>query len=215
MRTTIRLATASVVMLAACADRPTSPILTGSISPAFGRATDDPSANWLFPLADAGLSLVSDHDSASGGYSVYANGVCGVGGRIFATPSSSNSGDAELGVGAPKGTKCGRRLTLTYADGFVEHPTYLVAHHIANSMYSIPIGGMAKSHFAINPSARCDALRWGTIATADSVIVTRIDASTWEVASQPYPNDRARCVKTGESFHLTIRLRVVSSRPLN
>src|SRR5262249_17958738 len=58
----------------------------------------DPAAQLWFPLDDAGLGLQSDHIAAyaQGGNSIYADGVCGVHGHIFATTAASNSGDVTM-----------------------------------------------------------------------------------------------------------------------
>ena len=69
-------------------------------------------------------------------------------------------------------------------------------------------------------SARCDVLRYAAIyqqtipIAADSLNVTRIDARTWEVSTQPAPNDRAYCTTTGESFSMPIRFRVIADSDL-
>jgi hypothetical protein len=178
----------------------------------------DPTATFYFPLADQSLSLKSDGLYSDGTSSVYADGVCGVGTHIFATTLASNSGDATLTtprLGNAR-TKCAvgpRRITLRYEDGVVETPTFFNIHGISNTTYGIPLGSdPVPRHFAINPTVRCDALRWG--ALGDSVLVTRLDPSSWLVESRPYPNDRAYCVKTGQYFHMPIRFIVTSSRPL-
>lgn len=49
---------------------------------------------------------------------------------------------------------------------------------------------------------------------SDSVAVTRIDASTWQVQSQPAPNDRALCETNGQLYEMPVRFVVVSSYPL-
>ena len=52
----------------------------------------DPTASFAFPLSDGSLALRSDHLYSDGTNSVYADGVCVVSGRIFATDAGSNSG---------------------------------------------------------------------------------------------------------------------------
>jgi hypothetical protein len=46
------------------------------------------------------------------------------------------------------------------------------------------------------------------------VLVTRVDASTWHVATQAAPNDRARCSNTGEWLTMPLRFKVTSHTPL-
>ena len=76
---------------------------------------------------------------------------------------------------------------------------------------------VARHETAVGHPARALAVlgRAHAPIAADSLNVTRIDARTWEVASQPYPNDRAYCTTTGESFHMPIRFRVTASRDVN
>jgi hypothetical protein len=49
---------------------------------------------------------------------------------------------------------------------------------------------------------------------SDSVAVTRIDASTWQVQSQAAPNNLVLCENTGQLYHMQVSFVAVSSRPL-
>ena len=81
-----------VFMLPACADQHDADDV---FSPQFGKTTvSDPTASWHLPLDGTGLSFTSDGNFAANGNSIYANGVCGVTSKIFATTAASNSGDA-------------------------------------------------------------------------------------------------------------------------
>ena len=190
-----------------------------------GFKVTDPTATWYFPLSDAGLSIQSDHLYSDGTSSAYANGACNVATTIFATTENSSSGDATLNTNYSK-TKCGRRFRIVYPDGTSESlPIFANLRGIENTNYSIPIGTTVKRqlHFGSiwpNLPSRCTGFVWGygvandIAAGSDSVLVTRIDASTWHVASQPPPNNRAWCKATGELFPMSVEFTVVSSRPL-
>jgi len=185
----------------------------------------DPTATWYFPLDDAALSIQSDHTYSNGTSSAYADAVCNVTTRIFATTESSNSGDATMTTNNTKG-KCARRFRIVYPDGYTDMlPIFSNLRGIENTTYSIPIGATVRRqlHFGniwSNVASRCIGLVWGygvandIAAGSDSVLVTRVDASTWHVASQPAPNNRAWCKGTGELFSMSIEFTVVSSRPL-
>ena len=215
-----------LTVVAACADHndgvvgmaPTAPSL------AKGGGDDDPTATFYFPLADGALSVKSDGLFENGTYSLYANGVCGVHSKIFATTAASNSGDAIMHTNNPKFSdrKCAsypRTLTLAYSDGVNETaPVFVNVRQIQNTTYSIPVGATVKRSFAIQ-SPRCEQLLWsgvrqGTPIDADSVWVTRVAADTWRVQSQAAPNDRASCAANGQTYHMAVDFTVVASRPL-
>ena len=185
----------------------------------------DPEASFLFPLDDAALGVRSDHLYVSGTTSVYASGVCGVNAKIFATTEASNSGDAVMQMENPRfsARKCAdypRTLTVVFGPGDQQTGTAnMNVRHIANTSYSMPIGSTDHHAFVIT-EARCGGLRWTTQNPAgeyfggDSVNVTRVDASTWLVESQPYPNNKAHCANNGQLYNIDVRLIVKSDRPL-
>lgn len=215
--------------LAACGEQATSPTHRAAASSAAKTVRQtDPTATWLIPLDDAGLGFRSDHAKSNGTYSVYTDGVCGVSAKIFATTASSNtpSGDATIqtsGVG-----KCGRSFALAYPDGTSETlPSFNNLNHIENPTYSIPIGTTVLGRLVINPGvlndnpSRCDKLDFGPFALdpsigagSDDILITRVDARTWHVQSQPAPDDLALCEKTGELLEMRVDFTVVASRDL-
>lgn len=184
----------------------------------------DPTTTWKIPLADAGLALRSDHAYSDGTYSVYADGVCNVTGTIASTTPTS-SGDAATRF-LSRG-KCGRTISLFYPDGFSENvATFNNVNGLDNTTYSISIGATALRRLVINPgvvnftATRCGKLFFGVgplgekgIGT-DSVLVTRIDASSWLVRSQPAPNDRALCETTGVIYEMPVSFVIIASYPL-
>jgi hypothetical protein len=186
----------------------------------------DPTTTWKIPLADAGLALRSDHAYSDGTYSVYANGVCNVTGTVFAT-SPTSSGDATLQTSTASRGKCGRTVSLFYPDGFSETvATFANLNSLDNTTYSIPVGATVTRRLVINPSAvmvhatRCGKLYFGVgplgeqgIGT-DSVLVTRIDASSWQVRSKAAPNDRALCETTGVIYEMPVSFVIIASYPL-
>lgn len=176
----------------------------------------DPSATWMLPIDDWSLALRSDGKYGAGGWSVYANGVCGVFAKIYATSQFSNSGDATMRP-HDRRAKCAdypRTVTLVYDDGVVEtNAHFMNVNEVQNTAFRIAIGTTVARGFMATTS-RCNVLSFGS-AGGDSVLVTRVDASTWNVASQPYPTDRAYCTETGTYHHMPVRFRIVSSRPLD
>jgi hypothetical protein len=186
----------------------------------------DPAATWEIPLADAGLALRSDHASGDGVYSVYASGSCNVQGGFLATTATS-SGDATLQTSLATKGKCGRTVSLFYPDGFTETvATFANLNDVDNTVYSIPIGTTVTRRLVINPGVvmvhptRCGKLFFGVGPLgeqgigSDSVLVTRIDARSWQVKSQPAPNDRALCLSSGVIYEMPVSLVIVASYPL-
>lgn len=217
-----------VLTLAACGDQVTSP----SSLPQLTRASHvsgpvDPTDTWKIPLADASLALRSDHAYSDGTYSSYTSGVCNVSGTIFATTAASNSGDATIQTSNATKGKCGRQFTLAYPDGYTETLiSFNNLNNLENTTYSIPVGTTVMRRLVINPGvlannpSRCGRLHFGVGPLgekgigSDSVAVTRIDASTWQVQSQPAPNDKAQCENNGQLYEMPVSFVVVSSYPL-
>ena len=217
----------ALTLLVACSDSGTNPLSPHAESANAARVSgpSDPTATWKIPVADAGLGLRSDGQFTDGTYSVYADGVCGVKAKIFATTQASNSGDATIQTSAPKGGKCGRRFTLSYPDGYTETlPSFNNLHEVQNTTFSIPIGATVNRRLVINPGvlqnnpSRCGRLIFGpnaaTGAGSDSVQVTRIDARTWQVQSQASPSDLAHCENNGQLYSMRVNFVIVSSSAL-
>ena len=217
-----------VAVLAACAAPdashsrllPTEPMLA---KPPAGPT--DPTASFWFPLDDTALGLRSDHLYTSGTSSVYAEGVCGVHSKIFATTGASNSGDAIMHTSNHmyRDRNCAqypRNVTIEYAPGDVESSeVFMNVREIANTTYQIPIGTTVRRALAVQ-AGRCESLRFNTQPAggmylgADSVNVTRVDASTWLVETQPYPDNKAYCNATGALYNIAVQFTVVSSGAL-
>ena len=214
---------ALAMTLAGCAGdaATTAPSRLTATPPSYGRtpSVSDPTATFKIPLMDAGLSLKSDGLLSDGTNSVYANGVCGTSAKIFATTAASNSGDATLQTTGPKGRNCGRVVTLNYSDGVSETaPVFMNLNRIENTTYSIPVGFTVARRLGI-PYLRCNGLTFGTRsdgsgAGSDSVLVTRLDASTWHVQSKPNGADLAYCSTTAQLYHMPVDFTIVSSRAL-
>jgi hypothetical protein len=204
--------------LAACADQstsPTAPDHTGIAMAKPGGPTD-PTATWTLPAPDGVIGFASD------GQGAYADGACGVTTRIFATTAGSNSGDATIQVAKAK--NCTRRFTLRYPDGSTETiPSFNNLLRLQNTSSSIPIGTTVKRRLIVSPGAitnnpsRCGRLLFGPNGTvgagSDSLDVTRVDASTWQVQSAG-SNNLATCENTGELYAMPVSFTVTSSYPL-
>ena len=124
----------------------------------------------------------------------------------------------------PRKGKCTRRFTLRYPDGVTEAvPSFNNLLRLQNTSYSIPIGTTVKRRLIVSPAAisnnpsRCGRLLFGPNGTvsvgSDSVNVTRVDASTWQVASAG-SNNLATCEATGELYAMPVSFTVTSSYPL-
>ena len=182
----------------------------------------DPFTTFHIPLDDGGLSVKSDRLFTSGGYSAYANGMCGVESNIFATTAGSNSGDAIMQTGNARSgdrTCVPRKLTLSYPDAVTETVSvFMNVRRVQNTTFAIPIGQTVKRSFAIQ-TPRCEQLLWsgerqGVPIAADSVLVTRIAADTWRVQTQPAPNNRASCRLNGQVYPMSADFTITADRPL-
>lgn len=186
----------------------------------------DPAASFWFPTNDGSLGLLSDGLYLNGTSSVYANGVCGVTAKIFATTAASNSGDATLQTDNPRNAdrKCAaypRKVTVVYGPGDQASSTVFInVRELASTSYQIPIGTTVRRGLHVN-EARCGGLVYqgqlgdGTsTGGADSVNVTRVSSSSWLVESRPYPDNEAYCKATGVKYNIAVRFTVVSSQAL-
>lgn len=215
---------------AGCAGDRANPELLAPRRASFGKTQSptDPTASWYFPLADGSLGVKSDRQfpDASGTSSVYANGVCGVDATIFATTAASNSGDAVMQTDNPtyKDHRCTlypRKLIIDYGDGTAPQATtvFINVHDIERENIGadqIPIGGSRLRGLNIGDT-RCGGLVYHTdpgTTGSDSVVVTRTAADTWQVTTQPAPNDKAYCKADGQLYHIPVSFTIVSSRPL-
>lgn len=179
----------------------------------------DPNVTLLMPLDDAGLALRSDRAFSDGTYSAYTHGVCGVDGKIFATTQFSNTGDVRVASSVASHRKrCAlypRPVTRIFGDGTVEtQPLWMNVKNVHNTASTIAIGQTVRRALLVS-SSRCGAhLSWGRDG-GDSVFVTRVDASTWDVETAPYPNNRAICLPSGPIYNMSVKFRIVSHRPLD
>jgi hypothetical protein len=218
-----------ILAAAACGDQVTNPPSIASLAARESRNSGpiDPTDTWKIPLADASLALRSDHAYSDGTYSSYTSGVCNVSGTIFATTAASNSGDATIQTSSATHGKCGRQFTLVYPDGFTETLiSFNNLNDLENTTYSIPVGTTVNRRLVVNPGvlannpSRCGKLFFGVGPLgekgigSDSVAVTRIDASTWQVQSQPAPHNQALCETNGQLYAMPVSFVVVSSYPL-
>ncbi|MEP7327270.1 MAG: hypothetical protein ABI836_15065 [Gemmatimonadota bacterium] len=209
-----------LVLLAACGENATTP---SAEQPSLRPGPTDPTATWLIPLADAGFGLASDGLYGDGSFSVYANGVCGVSGQIFATTAGSNTGDATIQTGKAK--NCSRHFLLRYPDGGTESVlSFNNLNVLQSTSYSIPIGSTVKRRLIVAPGSisnnpsRCGRLLFGPNGSAglgsDSLEVTRLDAQTWQVQSQAAPDNRAYCESNGQLYSIPVNVTIRSSVPL-
>lgn len=186
----------------------------------------NPAISWALPLDDEGLAVRSDRAFPEGGESFYRHGECGVEGTLnFISGTGAGTLQTDGGGRVRKCTAWPRRLVIVFPDdGAVETAAFFAnLNALQTATASIPMGATERRSLNLNlslASSRCDVLRYAAVyqgtqsIDADSVDVTRIDARTWEVASQPYPNDRAWCTTNGQSYHMPVRFRVIASTDL-
>lgn len=208
------------VIVAACTDQSLVPASTSTDIITANAKVGDPTATWMIPLNATGLAFQSDGLYGDGTYSEYANGVCTVSTTIFL----GGTGDATLQANAPKGHACGRLFRFVYPDGTSElaqaYPGVFNLTAIENATYSIPVGTTVTRHLNLGANTvRCAGIHFGVGQAgkgvgSDSVLVTRVNATTWQVTSQAYPNDLAQCESTGELMHFPVSFVVMSSRAL-
>lgn len=188
----------------------------------------DPNAEFEFPLDATGLGVASDSQFVSGDQSVYAFGVCGVTATIFATTARSNSGDATMQTNNPayKDHRCAsypRKLLIDYGDGTTPQWSGVFVNlsdlqRDNDPADQIPVGTSRLRALHIQET-RCSRLQWstqlrdGTLTGADSVVVSRVSDDTWEVSTQPAPNDKAYCDEDGKLYHIPVRFTVVRLLP--
>ena len=119
---------------------------------------------------------------------------------------------------------------MVYPDAFTETLAYQGGVQILqSSSFQIPIGSQTLRHMRFaadqrsrgNPvSARCGlGLVFGEGGAnpaigSDSVVVSRIDARTWRVQSQPAPDNLAFCIDNGQLYAMTVDFIIVASRDL-
>ena len=208
-----------VAGLAACADQYTSPVgldASGGHAAAKPPTVTDPTATWTIPAPDGVLGFASD------GQGPYTHGTC-VTTRIFATTAGSNSGDATIQT--TKSRNCTRRFTLRYSatPGDTEVvPSFNNLLGLQSTTSVIPIGSPALRRLLINPGAipnnpsRCGRLVYGANGIvalgSDSVLVTRIDASTWQVQSTG--SQLAWCEARDTLYTMPVSFTVTSSSAL-
>jgi hypothetical protein len=187
----------------------------------------NPTSDWAFPLDAAGLSIRSDGQFSDGTYSWYRNGECSMSTTIFL----DGTGDNVFSFSYPQARgRCGRTWTVSYPDGYSETLAYAGGLQLLeNTAFQIPIGVTRLRHFRFgadqtlrkNPAAsRCGlGLVFGPNGAnpalgSDSVMVTRVDASTWQVQSQPAPNDHAYCIDNGQLYEMQVSFVIKASQPL-
>jgi hypothetical protein len=206
-------------LVGACSE-PAS-VLMKPVASAAAAGVTDPTATWKIPLDDGALSLRSDGLFPAGGFSVYADGVCRVAAKIFATTALSNTGDATIELTAPRGNTCGRRFRLVYPDGGIDaFDTFsnLNALQSTSPASIIPVGETAPRRLILGNATRCGRMIFGDNgrvgAGTDKLNATRVDARTWHLQSGAPGADRALCESTGVIYNLQVSFDVVASRDL-
>jgi len=217
-RTTIA-ALLTAALLAACGEAASKVLLPDSHLAA-SAGVIDPTATWKIPVDDAALSLRRDRQFTSAdGFSVYADGVCRVSAKIFATTAYSNTGDATIDITSPKGNSCGRRFHLIYPDGATDFfDSFSNLNALQSTTSRIAIRTTEPRRLIIGTVPRCGRVIFGDNGRVgegtDKLNVTRLDGHTWHVQSGVVGSDRALCESTGAIYNLQVNFDVVASRDL-
>ena len=223
MRSHVMTAALAALALAACSERSPAPVA----GPSFARpGASDPRATFEYPTDDAALKIRSDHRALSpgGSASIYDDGACGVYAKIFA----SGSGDAVMDpdenyvAGRDQG-RCGpaRSITVVFdqpADGGPPPTNAVVTggyFHNMNELWQMPIGVEVEGQGGFNVG-RCNVLRFKpepgrngiAYPGSDKLLVLRLDASTWQVRTKPFPDNKAWCDSDQRLYHLPFQLTV-------
>ena len=221
-------AAALIAVAIACTSANDTASVVAPRSPSLGKSTvTDPTAVFRFPLSDPTLGIQGDGAFVDSTYSVYANSVCGVTTRIYATTEASGSGDMMFQTYAPRAKDPGcaawpRRIRVTFPDGLSEL-TYSTTNlqRVENATFQIPLDSTVKRqlNMGTGESVRCTGIRWGantgSAVVGDSVLVTRTAPDTWHVQTQPPPNNRGVCLSSNPTaYSLKVDFWVVSARPL-
>ena len=225
MRSThVALVCGVLLALVACspqAEGDTSPVAPQLAKP--GPAGDALTSTFVVPLG-AVSGLRGDGDFLRGDSSVYAAGECGVVGQFFYGETASGDARVQTDNPAVRDRRCAqypREIRVDYGDGVVLlAPGAINVNRLQTPDFAIAIGETVRRGLNV-ADARCGGLRWkqtgaaGESFAGDSVLVTRIDARTWRIESQPYPNDRANCAADPlTTFHIPVRFTVIASRDL-
>ena len=205
--------------------------LASEPSPLFAKPVSglpDPTVTWMLPTdaAARGLAFRSDGQYSNGGFSAYANGVCGVTTWVEMSSTDPFPGFAHLSLGADKKGHCTRSLTVYYPDGMTESAGGATQRGLTEPQ--IGRGATVLRTLAIlsgsPPSAaRCGRVLFGEGSQgagvgSDSVRVTRsVDGATWRIQSNVYSDatlrDLALCENTGVLFHMPVDFLIVADDP--
>jgi hypothetical protein len=163
------------------------------IAAAFAKPPAQSSTPATFTLPASGQSLTSD------GMGNYVNGICGVVARVFYLAPDYLDGNLQLGNPRAKDRNCSlRKLTITYPNGAMETNS---ASMNVGDMGTVASAELRSMNIAITGSpVRCARLGFGYAIGGSQVLVTRVSATLWNVASQP--GGSAACEKPDGSIEL-------------
>lgn len=139
-------------------------------------------ATFNIPAAGASLTSVENAD--------YADGVCGVLAKVYQLLDDYQDGNLQLNNPRAKDRSCGstpRMFTVTYPDnGMVQSYTGNMNINLMGTVTEASGPGARQMNIAITGSdARCTRLGFGNALGGTRVMVTRVSATQWQVASQP------------------------------
>lgn len=181
-----------------------------------------------YPASDASFQIRSDHRAeyltADGLRYRYESGVCGVGGTffVFGSGDATMDPDATTIPGRDRAL-CGtpRAVTIIFdqpADGGALRTNPVATggyFHIFSELWQLPIGVEQEVQGGFN-GAGCNVLRFrpdpGRTGNAypgsDKLLALRIDQTTWQVRTKPYPDNKAWCDTERRLYHLSFALTV-------
>ena len=202
MRTHAALLLIAALTLGACNEqsvlRPLTPDGALLAKPAPGPS--NASAAFLLPTSGSGVR--GDGLFLDGADSKYTDKVCGVTATIFA-PNPGQDAVMQTDNPSASDRKCSaygknnsvwpRDIVIDFGDGSSDVASVTMNVHDLGTVMS----GSALLFFGIGvrPSSHgCAKVQFGSAAGGDPVLVTRVDANTWHVASQDASHTAAVCV---------------------
>ena len=186
------------LLLAACTESTPLPTSADIASPVFAKPAVQSPVSASFNIPSAGYSLASSDGDT------YADGVCGVLARVFYLAPDYLDGNLQLDNPRAKDRSCGtspRNLTITYPDnGLVQTNSGGMNIGLMGTV-TVSSGPQERSmNIGIAGSgARCTRLGFGNLLGGTKVVVTRVSATQWNVASQMGGSTAACLTPSGQT----------------
>lgn len=206
--TGIRVATLLVLGLTSTACHSDRVSTEPDLSPAFAKPATQTAVPSTFTFLAGNLT--------NDGAGTYAEGVCGVVARVFYLAPNYLDGNLQLNNPRAKDRNCAvRKLSVTYPDnGQVQSNSGSMNVGSMGTVTSTTGPGLRSMNVAIaGNTARCTRLGFGNAIGGSQVVVTRVNATTWNVTSQL--GGSAACEKPDGSIEMIANFTVNFDVALN